>query len=54
MLFSFNPMHRYQNHHDFAWVTNALLFFDDLPADYPSEEEMRRRETRSRRHSASD
>jgi hypothetical protein len=43
VLFSWNPMHRHQNEHDFAFVTNALLFFDDFPA-VPSEAEMRSRE----------
>jgi hypothetical protein len=43
LIYSWNPMHRYQNHHDFAFVTNALLFHDDLPAT-PTEEEMRARE----------
>ncbi|MFV8749612.1 M14 family zinc carboxypeptidase [Nannocystaceae bacterium ST9] len=43
VLFSWNPMHRHQNEHDFAFVTNALLFFDDYPA-VPSDETMRARE----------
>ena len=43
ILYSWNPMHRFQNHHDFAWVTNALLFFDDLPCT-PTREAMRARE----------
>ena len=43
VLFSWNPMHRYQNHHDIAFVGNALLFFNDLPATVPSRDEMRRR-----------
>jgi hypothetical protein len=43
VLFSWNPMHRHQNEHDFAFVTNALLFFNDFPA-VPSEEQMRARE----------
>jgi hypothetical protein len=43
IFYSFNPMHRYQNFHDFGLVTNALLFYNDLP-DAPSLEEMRRRE----------
>lgn len=43
ILYSWNPMHRHQNEHDFALVTNALLFFDDLPA-VPTEEQMRARE----------
>lgn len=47
VLFSWNPMHRHQNEHDFAFVTNALLFFDDFPA-VASEQEMREREERAR------
>lgn len=43
LLFSWNPLHRYQNHHDFGWVVNALLFHDQLPGT-PSESEMRARE----------
>jgi hypothetical protein len=43
VLFSWNPMHRHQNEHDFAFVTNALLFFNDFPA-VPSEDDMRGRE----------
>ena len=43
VLFSWNPFHRYQNHHDFAFVTNALLFFDDFPG-VPTRDEMRARE----------
>ena len=46
LLFTWNPLHRYQNHHDFAFLTNALLFHDDLPV-IPSEEEMRAREDAS-------
>ena len=44
IAYSWNPMHRYQNHHDFGFVTNALLFFDDMPAEPPSKQEMKRRE----------
>jgi hypothetical protein len=47
VLFSWNPMHRHQNEHDFAFVTNALLFFNDFPA-VPSEDEMRGREASTR------
>ena len=43
VFYSWNPMHRYQNHHDFAFVTNALLFWNDFP-DTPTEEEMLERE----------
>jgi hypothetical protein len=43
LFFSWNPLHRYQNHHDFGFVTNALLFHDDFPGT-PTEEEMRARE----------
>ncbi len=43
VLYAFNPMHRHQNEHDFAFVTNALLFFDDFPA-VPSREQIRARE----------
>ena len=43
ILFSWNPMHRHQNHHDFAFVTNALLFFNDFPAQVPSHKDMRQR-----------
>jgi len=44
LFFSWNPLHRYQNHHDFAFLTNALLFHDDFPGT-PTEEEMLERET---------
>ncbi len=44
VLFGWNPMHRHQNEHDFGFVTNALLFFDDFPA-LPTREQMRERET---------
>ena len=43
LLYSWNPMHRYQNLHDFAYLANALLFYNDLPGT-PTEKEMRRRE----------
>lgn len=43
ILYSWNPLHRHQNQHDFAWVTNALLFFDDMPCT-PTREAMRARE----------
>jgi len=44
LVYSWNPWHRYQNLHDFPFVTNALLFFNDFPP-IPTEQEMRRRET---------
>lgn len=31
VLFAFNPLHRHQNWHDFAYVGNALLFWNDMP-----------------------
>jgi hypothetical protein len=43
IFFSWNPLHRHQNEHDFAFLTNALLFFNDFPA-IPTEKEMRARE----------
>ncbi|MCA9696577.1 MAG: hypothetical protein KC431_03545, partial [Myxococcales bacterium] len=43
VFYAWNPMHRHQNEHDFAFVTNALLFFDDFPS-VPSRDEMRARE----------
>lgn len=43
VLFAWNPLHRHQNEHDFGFVTNALLFFDDFP-EVPSRDEMRARE----------
>ena len=30
MLFSWNPMHRHVNHHDHAFVYNAILNWNDL------------------------
>lgn len=30
VLFGWNPMHRYLNHHDHAFVYNALMFWNDL------------------------
>jgi hypothetical protein len=44
VFYSWNPMHRFQNRHDFAFVTNALLFWNDFPAAVPTEAEMRARE----------
>jgi len=43
ILFSWNPMHRHQNRHDFAFVGNALLFFNDLP-ETPTIEEVKARD----------
>jgi hypothetical protein len=43
LFFTWNPLHRHQNHHDFAFLTNALLFHDDFPGT-PTEEEMLERE----------
>ena len=43
LLFSWNPLHRFQNHHDFSFLTNALLFHDDFPP-IPTEKQMRQRE----------
>lgn len=43
LLFSWNPLHRFQNHHDFGFLTNALLFHDHFPAPL-SEDEVRARE----------
>jgi hypothetical protein len=31
VAFTFNPLHRYLNHHEFAMVWNALLNWNDLP-----------------------
>jgi hypothetical protein len=31
VLFAWNPMHRFLNHHDHAFVYNALLHWNDLP-----------------------
>ena len=44
ILFSWNPAHRFQNHHDLGYLANALLFFDDLPTEFPSAEAMHARE----------
>ena len=43
LIYSWNPLHRYQNLHDFPFLTNALLFYNDFPPT-PTEQEMRRRE----------
>ena len=43
LLYTWNPLHRYQNLHDFPFLTNALLFYNDFPGT-PSEQEMRERE----------
>ncbi len=44
LVYTWNPWHRYQNLHDFPFVTNALLFHNDFPPT-PTEQEMRRRES---------
>jgi hypothetical protein len=31
VAFTFNPLHRFLNHHEFAMVWNALLHWNDLP-----------------------
>jgi hypothetical protein len=31
IAFTFNPLHRYLNHHDFGLLWNALLHWNDLP-----------------------
>lgn len=31
VIFAWNPMHRHENHHDHAFVYNALLHWNDLP-----------------------
>ncbi|MBI4564822.1 MAG: hypothetical protein HY716_09050 [Planctomycetes bacterium] len=43
VIFSWNPLHRHQNWHDFGFFTNALLFWNDFPPP-PTEEEMMSRE----------
>lgn len=43
LFYSWNPMHRHQNLHDFPFVTNALLFFNDFPST-PTADQMRERE----------
>jgi len=43
LFFTWNALHRYQNHHDFGFLTNALLFHDDFPGT-PTKEEMLERE----------
>ncbi len=44
VLYSWNPFHRHQNHHDFARVGNALLFYNDFPREVPTREQMEARE----------
>jgi hypothetical protein len=36
VAFTFNPLHRYLNHHEFAMVWNALLNWNDLPPGPPA------------------
>ncbi len=43
LMYTFNPLHRYQNQHDIPFLTNALLFYNDFPPT-PTEDEMRKRE----------
>ncbi len=43
VIYSWNPLHRHQNRHDFGFFTNALLFWNDFPAT-ASEQQMMRRE----------
>ena len=45
LLFSWNPAHRFQNHHDLGYLMNALLFFNDMPGT-PTREEMHAREAK--------
>lgn len=35
LLYSFNPMHRYLNHHDHNYVFNAILHWNDFPPPEP-------------------
>ncbi len=44
LFYSWNPLHRHQNQHDFPFLTNALLFWNDFPKRTPTEQEMRQRE----------
>jgi hypothetical protein len=37
IVFTFNPLHRFLNHHDFPLVWNALLNWNDRPAGRPVE-----------------
>lgn len=37
ILYSFNPLHRYLNHHDFNYVYNAILHWNDFPPGKPKE-----------------
>ena len=48
LMYTFNPLHRYQNHHDIPFLTNALLFYNDFPPT-PTEDEMRKREDAKQR-----
>ncbi len=43
LLFTWNPLHRHQNLHDVPFLTNALLFYNDLPPT-PTAKDMRLRE----------
>lgn len=44
LLFSWNPAHRFQNHHDLGYLANALLFFNDMPAPISRDEAHAREE----------
>ena len=44
IMLSWNPAHRYQNHHDLGFLANALLFHNDR-LEVPTRDEMRARET---------
>jgi hypothetical protein len=35
LAFTFNPLHRYLNHNDFALVLNAIINWNDLPPASP-------------------
>ena len=37
LLYSFNPLHRYLNHHDHNFVYNAILNWNDFPDPEPKD-----------------
>ncbi len=37
VLYSFNPLHRYLNHHDFNYAFNAILNWNDFPDPKPKD-----------------
>ncbi len=37
IAFTFNPLHRYLNHHDFPMVWNAVMHWNDRPAARPAD-----------------